>query len=360
MGDRRGVKERNVWIHWGLLLFWILIGAILRFTNLESKPPWADEWATLVFSLGKSFKTIPLEQIISLDNILLPVTIDHELQNLDVVRHLMNESTHPPLYFLLTHWWLQLFPSQTELVSLWQARSLSALFGVLSIPAMFGLGYLLRSSLLTGQIAAALMAVSPYGIYLAQETRHYTLAILWVIASLACLLVTIKCLQTKSLPPTAVILLWIVVNSLGMATHYFFALSLLAQSAVLTGFCWREANSKGFKYYLDILGSYRWRRVAMAMLGTFIGCIGWILAWKTIPDDRLTEWVYQDDPLGGEFFAPIPRLFGWIVTMLLMLPLQSVPTTVIIISIVIILPILVWLAIATLNYFNRVKHTAIA
>jgi len=38
-------------------------------------------------------------------------------------------------------------------------------------------------SRLVGQIAAAMMAVSPYGIYLAQEARHYTLAILLIIAS---------------------------------------------------------------------------------------------------------------------------------------------------------------------------------
>ena len=52
--------------NWFFLLLCIAVGIGLRFTNLESKPPWADEWATLVFSLGNSFKTVPLEQIITL------------------------------------------------------------------------------------------------------------------------------------------------------------------------------------------------------------------------------------------------------------------------------------------------------
>ena len=52
---------------WVLLLLYIAIAAIIRFTNLGSKPPWADEWATLVFSLGNSFKTVPLDKVISSD-----------------------------------------------------------------------------------------------------------------------------------------------------------------------------------------------------------------------------------------------------------------------------------------------------
>ncbi len=76
-------------IHWGLLLLWIILGAGLRFTNLELKPPWADEWATLVFSLGNSFKTIPLEQIISLDTLLQLLQLKPESSTQDVVTYLM-------------------------------------------------------------------------------------------------------------------------------------------------------------------------------------------------------------------------------------------------------------------------------
>ena len=168
------------------LLLWIVVGSVLRFYNLEGKTVWSDEWSTIVFSLGHSFRDIPLDTVIDLPTLLEPLRIGNSHNARDAIAHLMAESTHPPLYFVLSHWWLKLFANDGSLVSIWQARSLSAIFGVVSIPAMFGLGWLVFESLLAAQIAAALMAVSPYGIYLAQEARHYTLAILWVIASLAC------------------------------------------------------------------------------------------------------------------------------------------------------------------------------
>jgi len=50
-------------------------------------------------------------------------------------------------------------------------RSLSAILGAASIPAIFGMGWLVFA-LGSWSIAAAMMAVSPYGIYLAQEARY--------------------------------------------------------------------------------------------------------------------------------------------------------------------------------------------
>ena len=224
---------KNIGIHCGLLLLWIILGTSLRFTNLAAKPPWADEWATLVFSLGHSFLTIPLEKIITLDTLLEPVRISSETGIQDVISNLLGESTHPPVYFVLNHLWLKLFSHPGELVSLELARSLSAGLGVLAIPIMFGFGLLISNSLLTGQLAAALMAFSPYGLYLSQETRHYTFVILLVIASLSCLIVAVKSAQKQQPISIALTLTWIVINSLGVATHYFFAFTLVTEILVL-------------------------------------------------------------------------------------------------------------------------------
>lgn len=177
--DLSKVLSNSRWVHFLLLLVWLAIGTGLRFTNLESKPPWTDEFATLVFSLGNSFRTVPLEQAIALDTLLMPLQPHTETPLTAVIHNLMAESTHPPVYFVLSHLWMKLFPLEDGLVSLWAARSLSVTLGVASIPAIFGLGWLAFRSRLVGQIAAASMAVSPYGIYLAQEARHYTLAILY-------------------------------------------------------------------------------------------------------------------------------------------------------------------------------------
>ena len=107
----KAVSHRG-WFHFLLLLVWLAIGTSLRFTHLASKPPWTDEFATLVFSLGNSFRTIPLDQAIALDTLLLPLQPNPESGIGAVIHHLMTESTHPPVYFVLTHLWMQLFPTR--------------------------------------------------------------------------------------------------------------------------------------------------------------------------------------------------------------------------------------------------------
>jgi uncharacterized membrane protein len=333
-------KKQNIWLHVCLLGLWLIVGTALRFINLESKPPWADEWATLVFSLGHSFLTVPLDRLISLDTLLLPVQLDSTTQAGDAIANLMKESTHPPVYFVLTHWWLDLFDRPEGLVSLWWARSLSALLGVVSIPAMFGLGWLLCRTFIAGQIAAALMAVSPYGIYLAQEARHYTLVILWVIISLACLIISLRHLQQQSKPPIGIILLWVLINSLGVATHYFVGLTLVAESLVLLYFWLQDIPNNG-----KVLFSPPWQRIAIAIIGSLVGCSVWLFTWRDIPDSKLTEWVHHGNLWGLEFIEPIGRLCGWIISMLFLLPIEGTTLPVTIISGILMLITLVWLVV---------------
>jgi uncharacterized membrane protein len=155
---------------------WLLIGTALRLTQLEAKPPWTDEFSTIVFSLGNSFHSVPLDQAIALDTLLQPIQPHPNAGVSDVLQHLFSETNHPPLYFVLSHWWMRLFPPGFgDLASVWAARSLSVLFGALSIPAIYGLTWLAFRSTLVSQLTAAVMAVSPYGVFIAQEARHYTL-----------------------------------------------------------------------------------------------------------------------------------------------------------------------------------------
>ncbi|BAU63698.1 hypothetical protein STA3757_10650 [Stanieria sp. NIES-3757] len=363
------VRQKTIGVQIGLLGLSILVGFALRFTNLESKPPWADEWATLVFSLGNSFRTIPLDRLIDLDTLLLPLQQHETIQPQAVINHLMQESTHPPVYFVLTHLWLHLFSDQVGLVSLWWARALSALLGVAAIPAMFGLGWLLSRSLLVAQLAAALMAVSPYGIYLAQEARHYTLVILLIVASLACLIVAVRNIEQKKSLNIATVLTWIVINSLGVATHYFFGLALVSEIVVLftlwiqeVKLHWRKRLNSNTTTNLSPplplspspfpLFPHWWRRIIIAIAGTIVGCVGWLFTWRDIPDSELTAWIEHGNPWGIEFLEPIGRLFGWLVTMLYLLPIENTPLVVTIISVAILLVVLVWLIWQIIQYLQ--------
>ncbi len=343
--------KKNIWIHCGLLLLWIILGASLRFTNLDAKPPWADEWATLVFSLGNSFLTIPLEKIITLETLLEPVRISSETGIQDVISNLLGESTHPPVYFVLHHLWLKLFSHPEELVSLELSRSLSAGLGVLAIPTMFGFGVLISNSPITGQFAAALMALSPYGVYLAQETRHYTFVILLVIASLSCLIVAIRSVQKQQQIAIALILTWIVINSLGVATHYFFALTLVTETLVLLTFFLKDIFSQSFNLK-------KWRNIGIAILGTIAGCLVWVYTWLNIPDNQLTDWTSHGNHWSNEFYEPIIRLTGWIGTMLVLLPIEGTPIWVAIVSGIILLIILLWLLVTIAQYLKQQPNSS--
>ncbi|MBD1810288.1 glycosyltransferase family 39 protein [Microcoleus vaginatus DQ-U2] len=318
-----------------LLFLWTAIAFILRFANLDSKPLWTDEFSTLVFSLGNSFRGVPIDRAIDLSTLLQPLQLRPGVGIADVLNHLLLESNHPPVYFMLAHWWMRLFgPTEDSLV--WIGRALPALLGVISVPAIYFLGKFAFSSRLVGQCAAAMMAVSPYGIYLAQEARHYTLGILLVIASLFCLLLAAKKLQQRAPLPIWAVLLWVVVNCLGIAVHYFFALTLCAEAIALIAVIWQQFNGK-----LPIENSQPpniwqfqilWRLFAVAM-GTLAGGLVWLPIFLSNKyGSELTNWIVSGDRTFLDWIAPIfQALAGWI-TVMSLLPVESPNLAVVVVS----------------------------
>ncbi len=334
--------SQSRWFHPLLLLVWIAVGTGLRFSRLEMKPIWTDEFATIVFSLGNTFHTVPLDRVLGLDTLLQPLQSHANLGIGGVINRLFRESTHPPGYFVLAHLWLKLFPLNEGLTLLWASRALSALFGVASIPAMFGLGWLAFRSRLVGQLAAAMMAVSPFGVSLAQEARHYTLAILLVIASLSCFVVAIESLEKRSPLPVWVGLIWVAVNSLGIAVHYFFALTLIAEGLVLLALWMRNWQFLSHSPTLPLSHSiaYWWRILAVAA-GTLAGGLVWFPVWQDIKGNELTKWVYEGDPVSN-FLWPIVRFFLWAIAMVSLLPIDILNLPLTIASVVVTAIFLIW------------------
>ncbi|MGI0486152.1 glycosyltransferase family 39 protein [Pantanalinema rosaneae CENA516] len=334
---KRGFSSPHLWLLFG----WIGLGSWLRFTNLTDKPPSTIEIATLGFSLGHGFLHMPVGQVIDLNTLLQPLWVDSALTAQDTIRELMQESTHPPLYFWLTHFWLQLWSPGGQVVSLAAGRSLSALFGVLAIPALFGLSWLAFRSRLVAQLAAALMAVSPYGVYLAQEARHYTLAVLWIIASLSCLVIAVHQLCQRSPLPLPIVCGWIGVNGLGMATHYFFLLVLIAEGLALVG-VWFLARQRWLPATTQALAGANWSRVWLAVIGSTIATLVWLPALRGVSDSELTQWI-QTDLEVAEWLEPIGRLLAWLVTMIVILPIEHQSWPVIVPMVLLILLTLYWL-----------------
>ena len=315
-----------------LLIISIAIGIFLRFTNLAFKPASSIEIATIGYSLGHGFNAIPLDRLVSSDILLAPLRLDTSIGYTEVFQRLVEESTHPPLYFWLTHWWTNLWLNDGDLVSLYTARSLSALIGTLAIPAIFILGWVAFRSRVVAHFAAILMAISPYGIYLSQEARHYTLSVLWVIASLICLCQTIRLIQQKVSVPLWLGLIWIVVNALGIATHYFFVLALGAEAIALLIFWLSNPQEQPFRYFKGLY---------LVGIGTLASGLAWLPFINSISGNEMTTWIKTSYEL-NDILLPFPRLLAWIITMLMLLPIEGVSKILAIASGIVVLAVLIW------------------
>ncbi|MEL6579730.1 MAG: hypothetical protein AAFQ14_08260 [Cyanobacteria bacterium J06621_12] len=326
-----------------LLLLWTILGLSIRFYHLDLKPPSSIEIATIGYSLGHGFKQIALDQVIDLDTLLAPLRLDAAIGYSETFQRLVEESTHPPLYFWLTRWWSGIWTMDGAIVSLRVARSLSAIFGSLAIPGIFTLAWVAFRSRSAAHLAAILMAFSPYGVYLAQEARHYTLSILWVIASFICLVQTLRLIQQQKAVLWWLSLIWIVINGLGIATHYFFVLALGAEAIALFS-VWLFDNRKQSRRYLQGL--------SLAAIGTVAAGLAWLPIATGISGNEMTTWIATNYEL-DHILLPIPRLITWMITMVMLLPVEGVTKPVAVVSGLILVLVLLWVLPVLIRQWRR-------
>lgn len=333
-----------------LVLLWMIIGLVLRFHHLSLKPLWADECSTLVFSLGHSFQAVPLGQLISTQQLLAPLQWDGIPTPFHAAQTLLTESNHPPLFFVLTHGWVDVWVKVwqavfhgmvpgiksaphaidhqgLEAIPLGLARSLSALFGGVAIPMTYLTAKTVwRSPASThaAHFAALLMALSPFGIYLAQEARHYTLTILWILGSLLCLVKVLQHWRDRQPIPLGVMISWVGLNGLGIATHYFFGLTVLAEAIVLMiGLFILHQDHDPQEQTRQLRQNYR--RLGAIILGTIASGAVWMPFLLAIQQgDELTRWIQTPQGSGWSGLSPVLNTLGSMVTMLYVLPIQGV------------------------------------
>ena len=316
------------------------LGLWLRLRGLDLKPAWGDEWSTLVFSLGNGYHNIPLNEPIALETLLQPLQPPDHLQWGAVIDRLRQESNHPPLFFGVLHLWLSRFPPMPGgFVSIAAARLFSVMFGVAAIPVTFALvrswtsdrvnsgGIAPRrawdSSFLSAHLSALLMALSPFGVYLSQEARHYTLSVLWILGLLFFLLKTIAPPENPlDHPPQPLswplVFLWILLNSVGIGTHFFYGIALVATGGVIA-WQWLNQSQKQIRAYEQ--------RLLVVAAGTIATMGVWIPVWQSLEETSLTQWLGRH-----EWFAPLGRLVLWTLTTIMLLPVEGVPQPVAIVS----------------------------
>ena len=293
------------------LLIWSGLGLLLRLTQLSLKPAWMDEVATAIYSIGNSTHDLPFDQVVGLAEILRPLTLSPSATVGDTVQYLIQEDRHPPLYFVLSHFWVMLFPDVDGLPSLAALRACSALLGALAVPVAYWVGRVTYRSALAGSMAAALMAVSPLAIALAQETRHYGLASTLVTASLGCFALAFRRVWRYQSLGAGLVIGWIGVNALGFATHYFTVLTYTAEAMVLAAIALIQGRQQGWR----ILVQPVWLQLYGVGLGTALSIGAWwpiltgLEGSNQILKSDLSQWTSWINP-------PVQTLIAWIFTLL--------------------------------------------
>lgn len=342
-------------VHFLFLSILIGTGAIWQFVWLDSLPPWTDECATLVFSLGKNFHSVPLDEIINSEQLLTPLIYQPATSPHDVIQNLLADSTHPPAFFVLMYWWLRHFSTVGELVPIWSARALPALLGVSTIPAMFGLCWLASRSVRVAQVGALLVACSPLAIFLSRQARHYSLAILLAIASLSCFIIAVRAIHRLENFPSWLTFVWIGCNSLGVATHYFFTLIIGLEGGVLLFQAWLlqdkdfdfedRRDVKRFSRFWKSWERSLWSQFLIVGTGSLVSCLVWLPFLQFSQGSRLTDWAFQGNFSLGNLGEIVARLFLWLSSIFMLLPSMPdlLPLGVLVINGVITLAVFAWL-----------------
>lgn len=138
MSEEISFEESAPWF----VVFITLVGGWLRMLLLGTKGMWLDE----TFSVWVANHSV-----------------------IDMLQWIIKIDQHPPLYYFLLHYWIAAIGDTP-----YDARLLSVLFGVGTIPVIYLIGKRMAGALV-GLAAAVILAFSPFHIFYAQETRMYTL-----------------------------------------------------------------------------------------------------------------------------------------------------------------------------------------
>ncbi|MCL1472279.1 glycosyltransferase family 39 protein [Argonema antarcticum] len=293
--------------HYQGLALVLVLGTTLRFWNLDFKPLWLDEVITALFTLGRSYHDVILDVVFPVNRLEQIFTFNPATSCGEIARTLATQSTHPPLFFCLINAWVEKLSTQHSALRT-ELRSLPALFGVGAIAAVYWLNRVAFSPK-AGLMAAALMAVSPFGVYISQEARHYTLPVLLIALSLSALIQIQQDIQRQKLR-SLVWLSWVAFNTIGLYVHYFFILALLAQLATIVVFFY-QAKIKSLRFRLLAFGFW---------LLPFIFFIPWLSVLLGHFGRHETSWVPPPENI-----APLYQTLAAWLLMAIALPVENQP-----------------------------------
>jgi len=298
-------------LHYLALAGAIILGTILRFWHLDLKPIWQDEVITALFSLGRSYNDVPLDVVFPLNRVGQIFTLKPGVGCGQIASAVATQSNHPPLFFCLMHNW-----AEAPLVGViargwvWSLRALPALFGVGAIYSVYYLNRVAFSPA-AGLWGAALMAVSPFAVYLSQEARHYTLPILLITLALLGLIQIQQDFQQPDKLRPWVWLGWVVVNIIGLYVHYFFILDSIAQLATLLGLMYWQRS---------ILPRRVWVVAGLAVAVVGLSYLPWLPVLLDHFSRSENSWLPHPNNIAPLFQTLVSWLF-----MVIALPVEAQP-----------------------------------
>lgn len=199
-----------------LIVITLVIGVFFRFSNIQHKVYSADEVRSILRLSGYTsdeFKQGVFNgELINASQILRYQIPNPEKNFGDAISALAGNPEHPPLYHLLTRFWMQIFNTPIA------ARVFSIVLSIIVFPCTYWFCLELFESSLAGWIAMGIMAISPFQIHVAQNTTQYSLWTIIILASNALLLRSLRLGKRNN---------WIqysIALGIGFYTHLFFLL----------------------------------------------------------------------------------------------------------------------------------------
>ncbi|MBZ8181848.1 glycosyltransferase family 39 protein [Oscillatoria salina] len=261
-----------------LVIFLLVIGILFRVVNIEKKVYWGDEAAGSYRIAGyksKEFQEFAMQGQVMSPEELQKYQRPNSKKNLrDAINALVGHPEHPPLYYLIARFWMQLLGDAVI-----TPRSLSVLFSFLVFPCIYFLCLELFALPSVALMALALVAVSPFQILYAQEARQYSLWIATILLSSWALLRAMR-INTKF-----TWIIYAITLALGLYTSLLSILVALAQGI-----------------YIFFLESFRFSQKLSAYLLASLAGMLLFLPWILViifAEEENTGWTKKPAPISA-------------------------------------------------------------
>lgn len=207
-------QRSSSWLRW-LVIGLLVVGVVFRLYQPGHKVYWFDETMTSLRIAGYTQETLVAAAVnqppIAAKDFLARYQYpDHQRTRADTLAALKTHPEHSPLYYVMAWGWL--YPAGHSVGNL---RLLSALLGLATIPAAYGLGRELFQSAGAGWAIAAVVAISPFHVLYSQEAREYSL---WTLAIVLSSAVLLRAIRRNTVPAWS---LYGVTLALGLYSHVF-------------------------------------------------------------------------------------------------------------------------------------------